>query len=117
MKRKDAVLQGAPLVHKMDEAAVEAVRATALATVGLIDLRREANLSPTVGSDAWGHLAQTSAHFHAGLQSSLAFHQAMAEVQVRMGCRTVANGGGDKDEHDTVYDYPMGAAQPLRAVS
>ncbi len=117
MKRSEAVIQGAPLVHELEEAAMSAVRAAAAATVGLIDLRREANLSAVVGADAWGEMVTTTAHLHQGLLSSLAFHKAMSEVQVRIGCRTVANGGMDKDDSDAERRFGTASAPaPLRAV-
>lgn len=83
----------------------------ALTTVGLIDLRREANLCPTVGAEAWRHLRAASAAMHDGLMSSIAFHKEMAQVKTRLGCRTVATGGKDKDDHDgAVLPAPSGAA-------
>lgn len=118
MKRDEAVVQGAPLVFDLEEAAMSAVRAAAAATVGLIDLRREANISATVGADAWEELFVTTAHLQRGLQASIAFHRRMSDVKDGMGCRrTVLNGGGDKNEHDPAPAPRMDTSlQPLRRV-
>ena len=118
MKRSEAVHRGAPLVFNLEEAAMEAVRSAAAATVGLIDLRREANLSATVGADAWDELFAVTGHLHQGLRASIAFHRAMDGVKTRIGCRTVANGG--KEKEDAMEEMnPMrgvGAARALHVV-
>ena len=121
MKRNEAVRQGAPLVHDLEEAAMSQVRATAAATLGFIDLRRSANLSAQVGAEAWGELAAITAAAHEGLRCSLAFHRKMAEVQTHMGCgRVRLNGGGEKPDHDAFtapFDPGTAEATPLRIVA
>ena len=118
MKRKDAVLQGAPLVHELEAVALASLRAVAAATVGLIDLRREAGVSPLIAEAAWARLAETTASAHQGLPATLALHRDLTAGQTRMGCRTVATGGDDKDDSDAAHGFPIGAHQrsQLRAV-
>lgn len=102
MKRTEAVKTGAAQLHITETAIASALRETSMLAVTLLDARREAGLSPVVGSVALGKLGQTTIALYAGHIAIVDVHAALNGVKTRIGCRTVASGGGEKYDEDAM---------------
>ena len=117
MKRSEAVRVGAAQLIIAEEAIASAVRETAMLTVTLFDARDGAGLSATVGRGALAKLIATTSALQTGFAAILDTHEELGTLKVRIGCRSVATGGRDKED-DGIMPAPQAEhREPLRAVS
>ena len=100
MKRSQAVTEAAQCLFSAELAIDSAYGETAVLASRLAHIRVQAGLSATVGqpvleavTKALGELAQARAEM-------VRAHDELSDVKTRIGCRTVAVGGGDKETHD-----------------
>ncbi|WP_158918629.1 hypothetical protein [Caulobacter sp. S45] len=112
MKRSEAVLEAAHFLHTAEYAIDGAYGETAALATNLVKLRAAAGLSATVGQPALDAVTAAMNSLNAARAQILQAHGELAEVKTRMGCRTVATGGGDKDDTDAIA-----APQPLALVA
>lgn len=116
MKRADAAQQAAQLLWIAEESVFTAIRDVSALTVGLIDIRRAAGVSPVVGQGPLDQLAQTATALHAG-RSGIVAHAELLDVKQRIGAgRIQLNGGGDKADAQLPAYEEVGVTTPLRVV-
>lgn len=100
MKRTEAVQQAGARLITAETAIDRAFEATARLAAELSQVRLETNMSATVGQEAFDELTDALAHIGRGRAAMVRAHGRLDEVRTRMGCRTVAAGGGDKYPSD-----------------
>ena len=110
LKRSEAVQIGAYHLFTAERAVALAVRETAMLTVTLLDAREQAGLSVMVGKEAFSRLSETTTSLHSSYAAIQAMHSELDEVKTRIGCRTVATGGQDKEDAVTDPMSPFGGS-------
>jgi hypothetical protein len=98
MKRSEIVIEGARLLFDSEQALDQAYARTAALASGLAELRVAGNLSAVIGQEAFDEVAAAMAAVSAARGRIVRTHAVLADVQVRIGCRTVATGGQDKED-------------------
>ena len=114
MKRSQAVIEAAQHLLSAEHCLDDAYGATAMLADKLVRLRRQANLSAVVGQSAVDAVTSTLSALSAARGELVRAHGELADVKVRIGCRTVASGGEDKDDE---IGYAIGEATPLSVIA
>ena len=100
MKRSQAVTEAAQFLFAAELAIDSAYADTADLASRLAKLRVQAGLSAVVGQSAFDAVTAALGELSQARAEMIRAHGELNEVKTRIGCRTVATGGGDKEEYD-----------------
>ncbi len=104
MKRSEAVTEAAQCLFSAELAIDAAYAETALLAHRLTQLRVQAGLSAVVGQSALNAVTATLGELAQARSEIVRAHGELNDVKTRIGCRTIASGGGDKGSHDIMPD-------------
>jgi hypothetical protein len=102
MKRSTAVTETAQVLFSAETAIDSAFGQTAILASRLAQVRMEMGLSAVVGQRVFDAVTATLNELSQARAEIVRAHTELADVKIRIGCATVATGGGDKEDTDIV---------------
>jgi hypothetical protein len=115
MKRSEAVKETAQHLFNAEAGIDSAYGLTADLASQLSQIRVKAGLSATVGQDAFDSVTSALAALSTARREIVKAHRELDAVKTRIGCRTVASGGMDKDDSISPANEPVPARSTIAA--